>query len=56
MRGNQLPVSVARWQHGSQMFCNFYFMKNNKIAKNSMTNRARKKLHRFGFLRILEKF
>jgi hypothetical protein len=38
MKGYQLPVSDARWQHGSpDMFCNFYLAKNHKIAKNSAT-------------------
>jgi hypothetical protein len=40
---NNEGKSAARWQHGSRMFCNFYLVKNSKIAKNSMTNRARKK-------------
>jgi hypothetical protein len=46
MRGIQLPVSAARWQHGSpHMFCNFYFGKNHKITKkNSTTNKAREKI------------
>jgi len=43
LRGNQLPVSDARWQHGSQLcFCNFYKVKNHKIAKNSTTIKAKK--------------
>ncbi len=45
MGENQLPVSVPRWQHGSlDMFCNFYFVKNHKIANNSMTTKAREKI------------
>ncbi len=40
------------------VFCNFYLVKNHKIAKkNSPTAKAREKdTHRFGILRILEKF
>ncbi len=39
------------------MFCNFYFAKNQKIANSSATTEAREKnKHRFGILRILEKF
>ncbi len=39
------------------MFCNFYLVKNPKIAKNSTTTKAREKnKHRFGILRILEFF
>jgi hypothetical protein len=39
MRENQLPVSaVAAWV--SAMFCNFYFVKNHKIADNSTTTKA----------------
>jgi hypothetical protein len=46
---------VAPWF--PDMFCNFYFVKNNKIAKNPTTTKAREQnKHRFGILRILEKF
>jgi hypothetical protein len=38
------------------MFCNFYSVKNHKIAKNSTTTKAREKKHRFGILGILEIF
>jgi hypothetical protein len=42
MRGNQLPVSANRWQHGSSvMFCNFNLVKNHTIPKNSTTARSR---------------
>ncbi len=45
MRGNQLPVSANRWQHGSQIhFWNLYFLNNHKIAKNSTTTKAREKI------------
>jgi hypothetical protein len=45
MRGNQLPVSAARWQHWSpDMFCNFYLVKNQKIASDSATTEAREKM------------
>jgi hypothetical protein len=53
MRENQLPVSAAEWQHGSQcrvaawfpdMCCNFYLMKNHKIVKTSMATKAREKI------------
>jgi hypothetical protein len=37
MRGNQLPVSAARWQHWSQIFFAFF-------AKNSTTTKAREKI------------
>jgi hypothetical protein len=31
-----LIVKAPKWQHGYQIFfCNFYFVKNNKIANNS---------------------
>jgi len=39
-----LPVSATSWQHCSQMFCNFYAVKNHKIAKNSTTTNAREKI------------
>ncbi len=46
---------VAAWVPG--MFCNFYFVKNHEIAKNSTITKDREKdKHRFGILRILEKF
>jgi len=38
------------------MVCNFYLVKNHKIANNSTTIEAREKnKHIFGILRILEK-
>jgi hypothetical protein len=38
------------------MFCNFYLVKNHKIANNLATTEAREKYnHIFGILRILEK-
>jgi hypothetical protein len=37
------------------MFCNFYLVKNHKIAKNSETTKAGEKQHRFGN-RFLEFF
>ncbi len=38
-------------------FCNFYFVKNHKIANNPATTEAREKnKHIFGILRILEIF
>jgi len=44
MRGYQLPAPVARWKHGSQIcLCNFYLVKNHKIAQNSTTTKAREK-------------
>jgi hypothetical protein len=42
MRGNQLPVSVDRWQHGSQT--NFNLVKNQKNVKNSTTTKGREKV------------
>ncbi len=54
MRGNQLPVSATRFP---DMLCNFYLVKNHKIAKNSKTTKAGKKIkERFGVLRIFEMF
>jgi hypothetical protein len=39
MRGSQLPLSAAWWQHGSQIcFANFYLVKNHKFAKKNSTN------------------
>jgi len=35
---------VAAWFPG--MFCNFYLVKNYKIAKNSTTTKAREKINR----------
>jgi hypothetical protein len=41
---NQLPDSVARWLHGFlDMLCNFYLVKNHKIANNLATTEAREK-------------
>jgi hypothetical protein len=34
---------MAAWV--SDMFCNFYLLKNNKIAKNSATAKAREKIN-----------
>jgi len=46
---------VAAW--AVDMFCDFYLMKNHKIAKNSTTTKAREKLSTdFESLRILEIF
>ncbi len=45
-------LQVAAWV--SDMFSNFYLVKNHKIANNSTTTTAREKnKHRFGILRIL---
>ncbi len=42
---------VAAWV--PDMFCNFYLVKNHKIAKNSTTSKAREKnKYRFGIFRI----
>ncbi len=41
---NQLPVSVARWQHESQdMLWDFYLVKNHETAFNSIASKAREK-------------
>ena len=41
MRGNQLPVSAARWQHGYQIcFANFI----GQTAKNPTTTKAKEKI------------
>jgi hypothetical protein len=46
---------VAAWF--PDMFCNFYLLKNHKIAKNSTTTKAREKnKHRLGIIRIFEIF
>jgi hypothetical protein len=46
---------VAAWV--SVMFCNFYLMKNYKIAKNSTTTKARENIITvLGILRNLEIF
>jgi hypothetical protein len=46
---------VAAWI--LDMFCNFYFMINDKTADNSTNTKARgKNKHRFGILIILENF
>jgi hypothetical protein len=45
---------VAAWV--SDMFCNFYLGKNEKIAKNSKTTKAGKNRHSFRILRIFEFF
>jgi hypothetical protein len=42
MRGYQLPISAARLV--PDMFCNFYLVKNHKIANNSATTKAREKI------------
>ncbi len=44
IRISQLPVSATRWQHRSHMFCNFYLAKNHKIANNSTSTEAEKKI------------
>jgi hypothetical protein len=45
MRANHQPVSATRGQHVlADMFCNFYLVKNHKIAKNSTTTKAREKI------------
>jgi hypothetical protein len=53
--------SVASFCHQvvawfTDMFSNFYLVKNYKIAKNSTTTEAREKNHSFGILRDLEIF
>ncbi len=59
VRGNQLNSfcqQVAAWF--PDMFCNFYFMKILKIAKNSTTTKAREKITTdlVGIFRISEIF
>jgi hypothetical protein len=44
MRGNQLPVSAARWQLGSLIVYAIVFSENHKIAKNSTANKGREKI------------
>jgi hypothetical protein len=43
IRINQVPVSVARWQHGSQTCFATYLLKIQKIVNNSTTTKAREK-------------
>ncbi len=58
MRGNQLPVSAAGWQHGSQIcYATFYRVKNHKIAKNSIAAKVREKrtdLKSFEFQKVFD--
>ncbi len=44
---------VAAWV--LDIFCNFYLVKNHKIANDSTTAQARGNVHRFRILRNLEK-
>jgi hypothetical protein len=44
IRVNQLPVSVTRWQHGSQICFVTYLVKNHKIANNSTATKAGEKI------------
>jgi hypothetical protein len=44
MRGSQLPSSATRWQCVPDVFYNSYLLKNHKIAKNSVTSKARGKI------------
>jgi hypothetical protein len=51
MRGNQLPVSAARWQHGSQArFATFIQQKITKMLKTQQSLKIEK--HIFGILRF----
>jgi hypothetical protein len=43
MRGDLLPVSADRWQHGAKICFATYLVKNQKNAKNATTTRAREK-------------
>ncbi len=57
MRGNQLPVSPTRWQHGSQIcFATFNELKVTKLLKTQQPGKLEKNKHRFGVYRILENF
>ncbi len=44
IRINQLPDSVARWQHVFEICFETYFVKSHKIADNSATAEAREKV------------
>jgi hypothetical protein len=44
MRGNQLKVTTARWQQGSQICFGIFLVKNHKIAKISTTIKATEKI------------
>jgi hypothetical protein len=63
IRINQLPVSAARWQHHrhlsntriSDMFRNFYELKNQKTTiKSANTETREKNKHIFGTIRIIQ--
>jgi hypothetical protein len=43
MRGNQVHVSAARWQHGLQICFATFINKKHKIDNNSTTSKAREK-------------
>ncbi len=40
----QMPVSAARWQHGSQICFATFLAKNHQIAKNSTITKAMEKI------------
>jgi hypothetical protein len=45
MRGNQLPVFAARWQHGSQIcFSNFILQNITKLLKTQQQLKLEKKV------------
>jgi hypothetical protein len=44
IRGNQLSVSAKVGALVLALFCNFYLVKNQKIADNSATTEAREKI------------
>jgi hypothetical protein len=49
----EIGSQVAAWF--PDMFCNFYFVKKDKITKNSTATKASEKnKHRFGILRIFD--
>jgi hypothetical protein len=57
MRGNQLPVSVAWWQHEYQIFfATFILWKFTLLLKLINHQSLWKYNHRFGILRFLDIF
>ncbi len=44
---NQLPDSLTRWQHGSQICFESFILQNHKIAHNSATTKVREKINTY---------
>jgi len=54
MRINQLPVSAARWQHGSQIWFQFLYGEKLQNYNNLKTTEATKNGYKFGISRIFK--